>query len=69
MSSEPPKRLLKSPANEEEKKGKEDQPNGCVVCTEGAISDVFECPWCKRIQHASCAKSKEQCNAMYKRYN
>jgi len=68
MFSDPMKCPVSSPANKEDKKAKGDcgtMPDVCVVCSEAATSDVFECLWCEGIQHANCTNlSKEQCNAI-----
>ena len=56
------KRLASSPANKEEKKARGDQ---CMVCSEPATADIFECLWCEGRQHASCSKlSTDECNAI-----
>ena len=37
----------------------------CVVCSEPASTDIFECIWCESHQHASYSKlSNAQCNVI-----
>lgn len=39
----------------------------CVVCSEKATEDVFECSWCESRQHSACAKiSPDQCSVLSK---
>ena len=62
MASEPIKRPAGSPANKEEIKKTREQ---CVICSEFATADIFECLWCEGRQHASCTMiSSDQCKAI-----
>ena len=60
------KRPASSPANKDcNKKTRGDSGGVCQICAESVTEDIFECNWCKGVQHASCTKlSSEQCNVL-----
>ena len=39
-------------------------PENCIVCSEKATDDVFECCWCESRQHSACAKISSDLSSM-----
>ena len=53
---------IKRPRTESPSKN---SPENCIVCSEKATEDVFECCWCESRQHSVCAKiSPDQCSVL-----